>query len=562
MRRIVLVLLLFLGLNIEIRCDASEYPIVTTALGRIKGSTVKSRLGKTIYSFRGIRYAKPPVGNLRFMPPQPVDKWEGVYDATKDGSLCLQPRMFGNSSEDCLILNIYTTKLPTSENACKRPVIVHIHAGGYFIGGSISTQMGPNYFLDQDIVLVTFNYRLASMGFLSTGDEHAPGNNGLRDQVELLKWVKHNIEPFCGDPNSVTLLGYSVGGWSALLHMVSSLSQGLFHKAVSMSGSPIGIWPIKTNLLEAAKKQARLVGCPDDTSEKIVKCLKKVPAEQLAESLLGFLEFGTNPMMIWGPVIEGDFGKQKFLTEHPIRLITEGNFMKVPYIAGQTKDEVGFKAFEIVDNATLTQELNDNFENVAPIIFTYERNSRQSRNVTKAIKRFYFHDRPVDKSQVNNLAEAFTDTLVTFQVNRGAKLVARYGDKPVYYYCFNFQGRYSYFYLPGTNNTIPWGVVHGDDLSYLFYDSINFPLFKKNSPKPEVDMIDKLTTIFANFARTGNPIPHVNEKLDEVKWERFTLESQKYLDIGNKLTIKEKLYEKRIEFWENLYPLRLYTGHK
>nr|XP_023018082.1 esterase FE4-like [Leptinotarsa decemlineata] len=351
MRRIVLVLLLFLGLNIEIRCDASEYPIVTTALGRIKGSTVKSRLGKTIYSFRGIRYAKPPVENLRFMPPQPVDKWEGVYDATKDGSLCLQPRMFGNSSEDCLILNIYTTKLPTSENACKRPVIVHIHAGGYFIGGSISTQMGPNYFLDQDIVLVTFNYRLASMGFLSTGDEHAPGNNGLRDQVELLKWVKHNIEPFCGDPNSVTLLGYSVGGWSALLHMVSSLSQGLFHKAVSMSGSPIGIWPIKTNLLEAAKKQARLVGCPDDTSEKIVKCLKKVPAEQLAESLLGFLEFGTNPMMIWGPVIEGDFGQQKFLTEHPIRLITKGNFMKVPYIVGQTKDEVGFKAFGLFHKA-------------------------------------------------------------------------------------------------------------------------------------------------------------------------------------------------------------------
>nr|XP_023020747.1 esterase FE4-like [Leptinotarsa decemlineata] len=458
MKRItVLLLFAFINLNVKVYCD--ENPIVTITLGQIKGSTLKSRLGKTIYSFRGIRYAKPPINDLRFQPPQPVDKWEGVYDATKDGPLCPPPKIYGNSSEDCLTLNVYTTKLPTFFNNPKRPVIVHIPGGSFFINGAVSTQVGPKYFMDQDIVLVILNHRLASLGFLSTGDKFAPGNNGFKDQVVALKWVKNNIEHFGGDPNSVTFFGHSSGSWCPVLHMVSPMSQGLFHKAVSMSGNTVGIWPIRTNLLEQAKKQARLVGCPDDTSENIVNCLKRVPAEQLAESLFGFQEFGSDPILVWGPVIEGNFGQQRFLTDHPIRLIMNGQFQKVPFITGQTHDEVGLKAFEVIDNATLTQEMNNDFERIAPISFVYERNTAQSRKVTKAIKSFYLHDRPVDKSQLLNLAYIYDDTIQTFVNNRAAKLISQYGDKPVYYYCFTFQGRYSNFYLPGSNNTIPWGNI-------------------------------------------------------------------------------------------------------
>nr|CAH7758725.1 unnamed protein product [Callosobruchus chinensis] len=264
-----------------------EHPELTTPSGPIRGSLLTSRLGKTIYAYRGIRYAKPPVGELRFKPPKPVSPWKGIYDATKDGPLCPQPTDFPQS-EDCLILNVYTTKLPEASGNPKRPVIVFIHAGGYYSVGSTSTWAGPNYYLDQDIVLVTINYRLATLGFLSTGTKEAPGNNGMKDQVEALRWIKHNIASFGGDPDSVTIQGYSAGGFSVILHMISPMSQGLFHKAVAMSGSPLGPYPTERNQLYLAKKQAGIVGCPNETIPEMVKCLKAVPYQKLGNSLPQF----------------------------------------------------------------------------------------------------------------------------------------------------------------------------------------------------------------------------------------------------------------------------------
>lgn len=142
--------------------------------------------------------------------------------------------------------------------------------------------------MDQDIVLVTVNYRLGSLGFLSTGDKESPGNYGLKDQVVALKFVKNNIAAFGGDPNSVTIVGYSAGGFSVTLHLLSPLSQGLFQKAIAMSGSIFTQTPITSGQFNLAQKQARLVSCPDDTSANIVKCLKTKSAEELGNSLAGF----------------------------------------------------------------------------------------------------------------------------------------------------------------------------------------------------------------------------------------------------------------------------------
>ncbi|KAG5884816.1 hypothetical protein JTB14_012024 [Gonioctena quinquepunctata] len=234
-RHIVIVALLGCILIISDVNSSQNEPSVTTTLGQIKGTIITSRLGKPINSFRGIRYAKAPVNELRFKPPVPIEKWEGVLDATKDGPLCPQPT-YDPVSEDCLFINVYSTKLPIGSENPKRPVIVFIHSGGLYSLGSASYWNGPNYLLDQEVVLVTFNYRLGALGFLSTGDKEAPGNNGLKDQVAALKWVKHNIASFGGDPNSVTLLGHGSGAMSVVLHMVSPMSQDLFHKAAAMSG--------------------------------------------------------------------------------------------------------------------------------------------------------------------------------------------------------------------------------------------------------------------------------------------------------------------------------------
>nr|CAI5851521.1 unnamed protein product [Callosobruchus analis] len=371
--------------------------------------------------------------------------------------------------------------------------------------------------MDQEIVLVTFNYRLGALGFLSTGDKEAPGNNGLKDQVEAMKWVKSNIQYFGGDPNSVTLVGQSSGAWSVILHMVSPMSTDLFDRAVAMSGSPLGPWQIPHNQLDVAKKQAKFVGCPDDTSANIVKCLKTKPFNELGQSLPKFKEFLDDPIMIWSPIIETDQGQPRFLTAHPINLITNGQFKKVPLMIGQTKDEFGHRAFAIIKNETAMKELSTNWEKLAPVAFGYERNTEQSKIVSKAIKAFYVQDKPLEKSYLTNIAQ-------------------------IIFFCFS-------------------GIVHFDDLIYLFQNDKLFPAFKETTPI-EIEMVTKLTTLMYNFAKTGNPIPTPSENLDNVKWEPFTVKDQRYMEIGNKMSMHERLHEKRFSEWEKLYPLSIYTKNK
>jgi carboxylesterase type B len=164
---------------------------------------------------------------------------------------------------------------------------MHLHPGGFYSATGRSNWGGPQYFLDQDIVLVTLNYRLGSLGFISTGED-APGNNGLKDQVMAMKWLQGNIESFGGDPESVTLYGYSAGAWSITLHLVSPMSRGLFHKAIIGSGSALGHWPLPTNQLELAQKQAEIVGCSVVDPQIMLTCLRSIPAEVLGNSLSEF----------------------------------------------------------------------------------------------------------------------------------------------------------------------------------------------------------------------------------------------------------------------------------
>lgn len=253
--------------------------VLTTALGKIRGTLLPSQVGRNFYAFRGIPYAKPPVGALRFKPPEPVDQWFDIFDATFDGPRCPQPGLYSDDvSEDCLRVNIYTRDLPTEkEPNVKKPVIVFIHPGGFYaLSGQSKNFAGPQYFMDRNILLVTFNYRLGSLGFMSTGTEEALGNMGLKDQVMLLRWVKLHISRFGGDPNSVTLLGYGAGAISITLHMVSPMSKNLFHKAIIMSGSATGQWPLPVEQLNLAVRQAALLHCTTENLSDMMSCLNSV----------------------------------------------------------------------------------------------------------------------------------------------------------------------------------------------------------------------------------------------------------------------------------------------
>lgn len=253
--------------------------VLTTALGKIRGTLLTSQAGRNFYAFRGIRYAKAPVGDLRFKPAEPVEQWFDIFDATLDGPMCPQPGLNSlDVSEDCLRVNIYTRELPSESTPnIKKPVIVFIHPGGFYsLSGQSKNFAGPQYFMDRNIVLVTFNYRLGSLGFLSTGSPEAPGNLGLKDQVLLLRWLKLHISRFGGDSSSITLLGYGAGAISITLHMVSPMSRNLFHKAIIMSGSATGQWELPAEQLYLAQRQARLLKCPEEDNQQLMECLQTV----------------------------------------------------------------------------------------------------------------------------------------------------------------------------------------------------------------------------------------------------------------------------------------------
>ena len=236
-------------------CQTRWMAETTTALGGIKGVDLDG-----CERYAGIRYAKPPVGDLRFRAPQPAEPWQGVYDATAFGPSAPQPPPLTGSlvaggdlrtDEDCLFLNVYTPK----PDGRARPVMVWIHGGAYTMGSG-DMYDGSTFARRGDVVVVTLNYRLGALGWLAL-DHLDPslvgsGNNGIRDQIEALRWVRDNIGSFGGDANNVTIFGESAGGGSIGALLGAPGADGLYHKAIIQSG-PVAIAPSdKPNLLTTA----------------------------------------------------------------------------------------------------------------------------------------------------------------------------------------------------------------------------------------------------------------------------------------------------------------------
>nr|QIK02110.1 carboxylesterase 10 [Holotrichia parallela] len=539
------------------KCE--DQPVVDTDLGKIRGSILKSRLGNDIYSFRSIRYTKPPVGELRFQPPVPVEKWNNIYDATQPGPVCPQANNT-NSSEDCLMLNVYVNKLPVKEKTnLNRPVMVFFHPGGFYGFTGASYSFGPDYLADEDIVLVTANYRLGSLGFLSTGTKEAPGNNGFKDQVMVLKWVRDHIRAFGGNPNMVTLSGHSAGSWSTILHMISPMSKGLFHRAIAMSSSPLGAALRSRDQYNIAQKQAQLLNCPDDSPVNIINCLKTKSAQEIADTRSGFAEVGGDPILIWRDVIEPDFGQERFLTEHPVTAVLHGRFTNVPIMLGLTEIEFGFVSHIAIRNQMYVDMMNNEYERILPIVFNYERGTERSRRISAALRQFYFGDGPIENSTSTRegIDYLYRDGITGFAINRAVKLISEKNSANTYYHLVTYRGRYSYFYLPDTNRTQTAGASHHDELMYLFYMSTFFPYINRDDP--EWNMVDRMVKMWTDFVKTGNPTPGSSQLLNNVHWPPYSKNSPKYMDIGDKLVVKENLYEDRYQEWEKLFPLSDYS---
>ncbi|CAH0715111.1 unnamed protein product, partial [Brenthis ino] len=529
--------------------ELPKQPVAVSPSGEFRGGYNVTRRGRQFETYRGIRYAEPPVGELRFQPPKLILEYKSPVDAREDGPACPLPALPGYPvDEDCLTINVYT---PLKKDRSKPlPVIFFMHPGGFYSFTGRSDLAGPHYLLDRDLVLVTINYRLGSLGLLSTGDKLAPGNNAFKDQVAALKWVQRNIAAFGGDPNCVTIAGTSAGSTSVMLHMISPMSKGLFHRGISMSGSPIMSSPTPDNYYQLAVKQAELLNCPTTNSKVIIDCLKTKPWRELGDSLNSFYEFGFDPILIWGPVIEKDFGQERFLSIEPADAIKQGKMHTVPYIVSQTHDELFWMAFTVLRNQTLRDKMNAEWESVAPISFLLP---PQPAHAAAALRRQYLHDQPLrdDAQSATDLGLLYQDSIESFPVHRLVNLMCRHSQHPVWYYEFAYIGNHSHYEDPVTKK--PVGAAHHDDLIYLFTLSYRFP--DVGTRGADSDTVDVMTSIWYNFAKNGDPNKGDVSALKGIKWPRILPDDRKYLRIDNKLSVKKNLKEDRIKIWEELYPL-------
>jgi para-nitrobenzyl esterase len=304
--------------------DSGAAPIVTIDGGVVRGAVVPG--GPGVYVFRGLPFAAPPVGHLRWRPPRPPADWPGVRDATRFAPSCPQPpnpALTGPTSEDCLYLNVYTPTLGDSGDG-GLPVLVWIHGGRFTLGAGRDYD-GTKLAAD-GMVVVTINHRLGALGFLAhpalaSRPGGPSGNYGLMDQQAALRWVQSNIRRFGGDPNHVTIAGQSSGGTSVLVHLVSGGSRGLFHRAIVQSGS----FALTQQSLAAAEADgeafAAKAGCPDQTAD----CLRRLP---VADLVTNFPDAAI-PGVVDGEVLEESLGTA----------LAAGRFARVPILNGISHDE-------------------------------------------------------------------------------------------------------------------------------------------------------------------------------------------------------------------------------
>ncbi|XP_017878197.1 venom carboxylesterase-6-like, partial [Ceratina calcarata] len=327
-------------LLMNVSCHGEEIVKVRTPLGRISGHRTVNQYGKKYDVFLGIPYAQPPIGRLRFAPPQPVQKWEYELQATKRGSFCAQDDTMSRKSdkvsgcEDCLYLNVY---IPVQNNSKTRlPVLFWIHSG-YFQRGA-SDEVDENTFQNFDAILVTIDYRLGPFGFLSTGDSVVPGNMGLKDQSMALRWVYKNIRSFGGNPKNITLAGSSAGAMSVHYHYLSALSAGLFQRGISITGAVLIPPALTKNAPAKAKKFGASLGCPTSNSTDMINCLRQVPPRTLAQATSSLLAWYMAPYIPFGPVVEVP-GPNAFISRPPVDIINSHEVYDVPWMVGTVSEE-------------------------------------------------------------------------------------------------------------------------------------------------------------------------------------------------------------------------------
>lgn len=411
--------------------------------------------------------------------------------------------------------------------------MVYIHGGGYNYGSSILTP--GNVLASMEVVVVTFQYRLGAFGFVSTGDLSAPGNYGMLDQVEALRWVKENINQFGGDPSKVTIFGQSAGGSSVGLHLLSPLSKGLFHRAIAESGVDISPWataPIETSITKTTKL-ARALKCSTSDNNDMIECLRQKSTRDILKA--------TQVEDFWYTVVDNNF-----LCDTPLNLRYAGKFHKVPFMAGFTTDDgSSAERYFGLSKEKMTLNLYKLTLRARAQEFFTGHSADQIGLISNALSLMYTPWGQTDdgsklRQEIVNLR---TDYWFAAPIIRASSIHSRYVT-PVFLFKFNHRSKYDI--------NPPWmGVTHAANVLYDFGIPImNFTLLQ------QYDHIDRnvskfVIDLYTNFAKGKHPTPR---PMNDVQWKLYNAKTLAYLIIQKTPVVKYNFQPLRMAFWNDFLP--------
>ncbi|KAK5650357.1 hypothetical protein RI129_001386 [Pyrocoelia pectoralis] len=514
-----------------------------TIVGRIN-QTVEEH--KTYYTFRAIPFALPPIGELRFKPPVALssDLMDQIVNASEDSSTCFED-ISTVGSEDCLYLNVYTPQFQKSSSL--RPVMFWIYGGAFINGDDRYSSFGPDFLIDQDVIVVTTNYRLGIFGFLSTEDYASPGNYGLKDQIMALRWVQENIEYFGGNRSRVTLFGESAGSASVSYLSQSPLTEGLFQSAILESGTSINSWALARNGREIALLTAEALHVDTYSSQALVDGLRKVDAKKLQQAALAStLENALvyNPIngLPFAPTIE-PIHPGAVVMNHSQNSLKNGFFHKIPYIIGFNSLE-GIPFVNVLNYIRLylvKYDLNPTML-VPAGLDVYDPVTKL--NLGLLIKNYYFGTTPITISEESLLQYVSDDSFVR-PILEATILYSQYA--PVYLYKFSYQGSLG----SGHRKQQGWCVGHAEELPYIWR------IEGKHNKITTDDLLTRkrMVTLWTNFAKYGNPTPFPDVLFENVSWPLAHVNGfgLRYLDINLTLNASTDPNWKSFVFWTDLF---------
>ena len=541
--------LLLLAVFVAARPLAAAPDVPSTHIVRIDSGALRGTPGRdpSITAYKGIPYAAPPVGNLRWRPPHPARPWSGVRHAGSFGSICPAPVNPTNEpmDESCLYLNVWTGAASPYE---RRPVMVWFHGGGFYEGSGSDPRTNGEGLARKGVVLVTFNYRLGALGFLATPElsaespRHASGNYGLLDEIAALKWVKRNIAAFGGDPDNVTVFGHSAGAGSVNFLSVSPLARGLFRRALAESQVR---YPRDLELRYLSSSWRPLATAEKAGSSYVARLGTSAPAQLRGLEWRKFLDGIFVPDMtvetksnakppLFRPVVDGWVLPRSFA-----ETFARGLQNPVQYVAGNNRDEGGaapetaFAALRAPGRKT--PEVNIGSPVQIATLEQFRANARRKfGSMADDFLRLYPATNDEEASLQNNAAIRDNSQISTYLWARDWQKVAH---TPLYVYFWTHAP-------PGPTHDTR-GAYHGSEINYVF-DSFDDTPLPWTAEDRRIGGL--MSSYWANYAARGNP-----NGAGLPRWPAFDARSPKVMLLGDSFGPTAIASGPKFSFWTRFF---------